>query len=299
MSYQQEESLLLEEAIKILGTNKKKASALRSLMLNKNYRDDNDLQLQIIQYLGELEYDFQTVFELFTEFLKSSKKQNFSQKNDIDTNLERSLVILNEQLKLVQTELTKTKNENENLKKFVKYQQQFVNNTETDDNNYNNESKRNIITRHKKKQSNSLIDNKSVSDLISNYNINSNLNFDYDSYFLKLDNNKINFDSINKKSSTMRSKRLKSCNKNNKRYINDTFQDDKLNANKTKYSTNVEDNLLDRNTNSNFYNLIEDVMKKFKESPGNTPLIKKRKKEIDIKKGNLNLKTPKRYSHIK
>ena len=305
MSCQQKNSLLLEEALKILDTNKKKASTLRSLILKKNSCDKKDLKFQIIQYLGELEYDFQTINELFKELEKSTNTQilpqeNTKQKNDSEIKLERSLIILNERLKLVEAELIKTKNENENLKKFFKYQQQFVYNSDFNDNKYNDESKLNTSTRKNKFELNSLINNKSTDNIITENNINSKLNFNYDPYILKLENTKTNFDDKNIPSNFIKPKKAESCNKNNRLSINEIFQDEsKFNRIKTNYENNIEDDLLNGSSNSNFYNLIEDVMRKFKESPENSPLIKRNKREIDSKLGNLHLKTPKRYSHIK
>ena len=57
---------LFDEAFKIISTNKAKANSLRqSLLKNNNY--ENDQNLNVIQYLGEFEYDLKTLFEILRD----------------------------------------------------------------------------------------------------------------------------------------------------------------------------------------------------------------------------------------
>ena len=66
---------ILEEAFKIINLNKSKASSLRNAILNLNQNIyNNNLNLQIIQYLSEFEYDLKTLIELLQEFQNKSKR---------------------------------------------------------------------------------------------------------------------------------------------------------------------------------------------------------------------------------
>ena len=68
------EEVILEEALKIIDSNKSKASILRNSMINLNQNIYvNNLNLQIIQFLGEFEYDLKTLIELLNDFVKNSK----------------------------------------------------------------------------------------------------------------------------------------------------------------------------------------------------------------------------------
>ena len=82
---------LFEEAFKIITINKNKANSLRQSSL-KNNKDDN---LEIIKYLGELEYDLKTIYDI----LKDLKLAYFNK----------------------QTNLEKPKSNNKNIKEEKKY----------------------------------------------------------------------------------------------------------------------------------------------------------------------------------
>ena len=74
-----EDEIILEEISKIIDSNKSKASSLRDCLLNLNQNNSylNNLNFQIIQFLGEFEYDLKTLFELFTEY-KTKLEGNFN-----------------------------------------------------------------------------------------------------------------------------------------------------------------------------------------------------------------------------
>ena len=77
---QKQGKIIMKEIEKIIDSNKLKASNLRNCLLSINQNIyTNELHFQIIQFLGEFEYDLKTLFELFNEF-KSKVELNF-QKN--------------------------------------------------------------------------------------------------------------------------------------------------------------------------------------------------------------------------
>ena len=74
---QKEDEIIMKEIEKIIDSNKIKASNLRNCLLNLHQNIyTNELQFQIIQFLGEFEYDLKTLFELFLDF-KSKLEFNF------------------------------------------------------------------------------------------------------------------------------------------------------------------------------------------------------------------------------
>jgi len=74
---QRDDEIIMEEIEKIIDTNKSKASNLRNCVINLNQNIyNNELHFQLIQFLGEFEYDLKTLFELFIDF-KSKLEFNF------------------------------------------------------------------------------------------------------------------------------------------------------------------------------------------------------------------------------
>ena len=68
----QREDEIMKEIEKIIDNNKIKAFDLRNCILNLNQNPyTNDLNFHLIQFLGELEYDLKTLFELFNDFRKT------------------------------------------------------------------------------------------------------------------------------------------------------------------------------------------------------------------------------------
>ena len=74
---QRDDEIIMEEIEKIIDTNKTKASNLRNCVINLNQNIyNNEFHFQLIQFLGEFEYDLKTLFELFIDF-KSKLEFNF------------------------------------------------------------------------------------------------------------------------------------------------------------------------------------------------------------------------------
>ena len=77
---------IFDEAFKIISTNKLKANSLRqSLLQNNNHNDE--LNLKTIQFLGEIEYDLKSLYDILRD-LKISY-------NDMPNNLIHSTFIKN------------------------------------------------------------------------------------------------------------------------------------------------------------------------------------------------------------
>ena len=74
---QRDDEIIMDEIEKIIDTNKTKASNLRNCIINLNQNIyGNELHFQLIQFLGEFEYDLKTLFELFIDF-KTKLEFNF------------------------------------------------------------------------------------------------------------------------------------------------------------------------------------------------------------------------------
>ena len=86
-----------DEAFKIISTNKSKANSLRqSLLKNNNYNCNQNMQ--IIQYLGEFEYDLKSLYDILRELklsyhdtpgnlihsilLRNKRKDQFQKENE-------------------------------------------------------------------------------------------------------------------------------------------------------------------------------------------------------------------------
>ena len=80
---QREEDIILKELEKIIDSNKLKASNLRNCLVNLNQNlYTNELHFQIIQFLGEFEYDLKTLYELIYDF---KTKIEFNFQNNINS----------------------------------------------------------------------------------------------------------------------------------------------------------------------------------------------------------------------
>ena len=113
---------IFDEAFKIITTNKSKANSLRQLLLKDN-NNDNDLNLQVIEYLGEFEYDLKTLFDILRDLklsfhdirntLNNSIKEkdinkdiSIKEQNDLDNNKkerERERLYLNDDAEIFET----------------------------------------------------------------------------------------------------------------------------------------------------------------------------------------------------
>ena len=86
---QKQGKIIMKEIENIIDSNKLKASNLRNCLLNINQNIyTNELHFQLIQFLGEFEYDLKTLLELFNEFkskieLNLQKNENLIKNNKI------------------------------------------------------------------------------------------------------------------------------------------------------------------------------------------------------------------------
>ena len=114
-----EEDIIFKEVIKIIDSNKQKASTLRYSILNSNQNIyTNNLNIKLIQFLGELEYDLKTLIELMNDF-KNKAQNNY--KNNLNKLKKELNTITKENCSLI--ELLKENNiyKNERLQNKKKY----------------------------------------------------------------------------------------------------------------------------------------------------------------------------------
>jgi hypothetical protein len=133
MSSKEEENIY-KEAIKIINSNKQKASTLRNTILSFNQNTfTSELHFQIMEFLGEFEYDLKTLMELMNDFknkiqsnhkknintlkkeLTTIKKENISFKellDDIKINKSRPLFNKNKNKSNTRNQIQNTKNKN-------------------------------------------------------------------------------------------------------------------------------------------------------------------------------------------
>ena len=318
-----EEEIFSEEIIKIIDSNQLKASTLRNSLLSLN-QNINNLNIQIIQFLGEFEYDLKTLKELINEYKNTSKKK------------------CEQNLKYLKKELNNVKKENNSLKELI----DNINKNKFNKPNFENKNnKKAEIKRSKNKNENNKDNNNTLEIRNYNYstksfNINKNKNnysnisnndrnqhfYDYNSFLshIKKNNNTnnkfcgvIKYDIYKQKSKTNlkdneninRSVRVKSAgktfyNKNineekKQKIINKIFQDEKIiNALKNNFGNEIEDKLLNDDINIEFLSKIEEIIEKIK---NNNNIQSKNTNNETIQESNrsYNLKIPKRYSNNK
>lgn len=309
-----EEKIISEETIKIIDSNKLKASSLRNTLLSlKQNIYINNINIQIIQFLGEFEYDLKTLKELFNDYINKCK-----------LNFESNLNSLKKEINIV-------KKENISLKELIEIEINNKNIIKNKKNIKRNDDKNIHSTKTFKKSK------------IKNSNIlNNNCFYDYNSFLSNLKNNKYlnnkifnvvkyeNFKQNNKKdlnhdkinnSIRAKSANLKTIHKNkclndicssnfNNNYlnkekkhiiINEIFQDEKiLKVIKQNFGNEIEDKLLNDDISKELISKIEEIIKEVKNSKNH--YFNKHKNNIEIEEGNnisYNLKIPKRYSNNK
>ena len=374
-----EDEIIMKEIEKIINTNKVKASDLRNCILNINKSPyTNDLHFQLIQFLGEFEYDLKTLFELFNDFkatmefdfqnninsfcseINSLKKENQSLKNIIKKYENKKYGENNHKYKSYKsstTMLKKNNNENTTLnnninenKKRKTYSLNInlktpsakkrikealkIRNTNLNNNNYLTDNKEYILeymrkNRIKKSEEDSNLNIDSYqrkrnlnSEMNFNLNKNStsnnisrkNLFYDYDTYLTNLKQNSVHNSHINlikydnfikenksRKTDLKEIARGKAYDKNKKRkIIQEIFKDEKiLNELKKQFGKNIENKLLNEDIDLQFFQKIEEIMKKIKKNIYYTPKIKN-EKTFDAKENiSYNFKIPKRFSNKK
>ena len=110
---QKEDEIIMKEIEKIIDSNKLKASNLRNTLLNLNQNIyTKDLHFQIIQFLGEFEYDLKTLLELFIDF-KSKIELDFQ--NNMNSIFSEINSLKKENLILKGNNKNKNKEDNNNL----------------------------------------------------------------------------------------------------------------------------------------------------------------------------------------
>ena len=323
---------ILEEVFKIIDSNKSKASSLRNSILNINQNIyNNNLHIQIIQYLGEFEYDLKTLIELLQEFQNKSKR---TFQNKITT-LKKELNNIkkeNTSLKYIQDNKTKNKyknklhtSENKITKKTDKKNEKKI--TQISDNpnknlkissqnNFYTNKARIIDVNKTNNKNNNNINNISnnfcdYNSFISNIKRNNSKKNNIIKYELYKKNNKKDINDIARgrmnnsvRTQSANSKIIyknKNLNRNEEKkekIINEIFQDERiLNALKKQFGNEIEDKLLNDDINMEFLLKVEEISDRIKRSYFN----KKIENGLVVEDSNksFNLKIPKRYSNIK
>ena len=323
---------ILEEVFKIIDSNKSKASSLRNSILNVNQNIyNNNLHIQIIQYLGEFEYDLKTLIELLQEFQNKSKR---TFQNKI-TALKKELNNIkkeNTSLKYIQDNKTKNKyknklhtSENKITKKTDKKNEKKI--TQISDNpnknlkissqnNFYTNKARIIDVNKTNNKNNNNINNISnnfcdYNSFISNIKRNNSKKNNIIKYELYKKNNKKDINDIARgrmnnsvRTQSANSKIIyknKNLNRNEEKkekIINEIFQDERiLNALKKQFGNEIEDKLLNDDINMEFLLKVEEISDRIKRSYFN----KKIENGLVVEDSNksFNLKIPKRYSNIK
>ena len=323
---------ILEEVFKIIDSNKSKASSLRNSILNINQNIyNNNLHIQIIQYLGEFEYDLKTLIELLQEFQNKSKR---TFQNKITT-LKKELNNIkkeNTSLKYIQDNKTKNKYKNKlhtsenkitkktdkkNEKKITKISDNPNKNLKiSSQNNFYTNKARIIDVNKTNNKNNNNINNISnnfcdYNSFISNIKRNNSKKNNIIKYELYKKNNKKDINDIARgrmnnsvRTQSANSKIIyknKNLNRNEEKkekIINEIFQDERiLNALKKQFGNEIEDKLLNDDINMEFLLKVEEISDRIKRSYFN----KKIENGLVVEDSNksFNLKIPKRYSNIK
>ena len=323
---------ILEEVFKIIDSNKSKASSLRNSILNINQNIyNNNIHIQIIQYLGEFEYDLKTLIELLQEFQNKSER---TFQNKITT-LKKELNNIkkeNTSLKYIQDNKTKNKyknklhtSENKITKKTDKKNEKKI--TQISDNpnknlkissqnNFYTNKARIIDVNKTNNKNNNNINNISnnfcdYNSFISNIKRNNSKKNNIIKYELYKKNNKKDINDIARgrmnnsvRTQSANSKIIyknKNLNRNEEKkekIINEIFQDERiLNALKKQFGNEIEDKLLNDDINMEFLLKVEEISDRIKRSYFN----KKIENGLVVEDSNksFNLKIPKRYSNIK
>ena len=310
---------ILEEAFKIINSNKSKALSLRNTIIELNQNIyNNNLYFQIIQYLGEFEYDLKTLIELLQEFKNISKKtlQNTinSLKSELNTMKKENNYFKNSQsrkneykteikTKLHTFENINSKKNEKNIRKNFPSDKQKSKNLKISSQNYFYPSKARIIYNNRNPNKNNFCD---YNSFISNIKRNNSKRNNIIRYDLFKKNNKKDLSNIRINNSA----RAKSSNSiliyNNKnireekkeKIINEIFQDEGiLNALKMQFGEQIEDKLLNDDINMEFLLKVEEISDKIKKSFHNNKI--ENGLMVEEKNKSFNLKLPKRFSNIK
>ena len=208
-----EDEIIMKEIEKIINTNKVKASDLRNCILNINQIPySNNLHFQLIQFLGEFEYDLKTLFELFKDF-KATMEIDFQ--NNINS---------------LYSEINSLKKENQSLKNIIKKYE----NKKYEENN------------HKYKSSTMIKKNNNVN---TTWNKNINDNKKRKAYSLNIN---LKTPSVNKKiKEALKIRNTNLNNNNNYLTVNKEYILDYMRKNRIKKSQEKDENI-NLNTNNSY-----------------------------------------------
>ena len=312
MSSKEEEEIIYREIIKIIDSNKNKASSLRNSLLNINKNIySNNLTIQIMQFLGEFEYDLKTLIELLNDFKKKTRYKHQKKLNSLKKeNKSNKIEEINNKNNIIKNNKGFIKTRiNQNIKKS-KNSEKSQNQNLSQKNFYI--SKENIFNNNESETKSKFCDYFSFLNNLKRNNIsqkNPNI-IKYENY---KQNNERDFKSIARgdNNNFARPKSVNSniiCKRNNyfeeerkQKIINDIFKDEKiLNNLKSQFGNDIEDKLLNGDINYDFLLKVEEIINKIKKEFYYTP----RNKSIKMKNENnhnrsYNLKIPKRFSNNK
>ena len=135
MNSKGEEDIIIEEAINIINSNKSKALSLRNSILNIDQNMySNKLYIQIVQFLGEFEYDLKTLIDLINDF-----------RNKTQINFQNKINSLSSENKKLKGELKNAKKLNINLKKIKNGKKTKENNLSKRENKSNDDISNNNL----------------------------------------------------------------------------------------------------------------------------------------------------------
>ena len=214
MTTKREEDIIIEEIINIINSNKSKALSLRNSILNINQNMyNNKLYIQIVQFLGEFEYDLKTLIDLINDF-KNKTQINFQNKiNSLcseNRKLKSELKItkkLNINLKKIKNgkkskEKNLSKRENKSKVELLNHNLKIKNTSERKPSiAYNKEENKSSTISYPKKENYSQINfypnNPNKISTSKNINTNKKFFYDYDSFLINLKQQKKNSNFIN------------------------------------------------------------------------------------------------------
>ena len=278
---------LFLEAFNIINSNKSKANFIRqSLLQNLSY--DNDSNSKVIGFLGELEFDLKSLYDIIKDIQLS---QNETQNN-----------YYNEPINEEKKEIGKTysivtqKSGNDNKNNFSKINNYYINSPINKELNrtlqkssscneflFNNEENNNTakLIRNKYNYLNNIRDRGKNNNLSSSKVLSPKLNFDYDAYFTdyslkKTSKNSLGsyFDFLKKNSNKLEKNQNANYEDNNKENLNNNNQECREINNYTDYR------------NKNIFTFSEQKNKNSKEELNNNIILQNNSKINNIDNNN-------------
>ena len=293
-------------------------------------------------FKAKMEINFQNNINSFFEEINSLKIENISLKNEIKRNKKMNKKSEEKSPKYKSNKSSTTLKKNKNMsttwtggvkktnslninlktpsvKKKIKDILQNRNGINLNNNKSNNlTDNQEYILEYMKKNKSQKSQEKNEKINLNPYrpkqHLNSEINFDYDTYLTNLKQNSVYNSQINlikydtflrdnhsNKTDIKEIARGKIFDKNKKKkIISEIFNDEKiLNELKKQFGKDIENKLLNENINLQFFKKIEEITKKIKQKIYHTPKIKNTK-TFDMKENmSYNFKIPKRFSNKK